>query len=291
MIEAGHGRAAIDAGHGQASMGRARATVRTLRAVAFVTYKEWAAYRSHMLLSLLVGPAYFLAQVFIWRAVFTGRERLGGFTLGELLRYYGAASVIYYLVMDFADWNLQMLVRTGRFLTCALRPMEHRTFALGQKLGHRLLGLVLEFLPVWLIFALVFRIALVPAAPGWCLVSVALGFLMMFLVNYSVGLLAFWLTRTDGVRALFRLARDLLAGTLVPLSFFPGPVQKLMLVLPFQFITYVPVRVFLGRYELAGVTLSLPAVVGLQAVAVVAMWLASGALSALAVRRYTGVGA
>jgi ABC-2 type transport system permease protein len=219
----------------------------TLRAVAFVTYKEWAAYRSHMLLSLLVGPAFFLTQVFIWRAVFAGRERLGGFTLGELLRYYGAASVIYYLVMDFADWNLQMLVRTGKFVTYALRPMSHRTFALGQKLGHRALGFALEFVPLWLIFALVFRIPLAPAAPGWTLISVALGFVMMLLVNYSVGLLAFWLTRTDGGRALFRLCRDLLAGTLIPLSFFPGAIQKAMLLLPFQLITYVPVRVFLGH--------------------------------------------
>ena len=42
-----------------------RASLKTLRAVAFVTWKEWAAYRSHMLLSLVVGPAFFLAQVFI----------------------------------------------------------------------------------------------------------------------------------------------------------------------------------------------------------------------------------
>jgi ABC-2 type transport system permease protein len=244
-----------------------------------------------MLLSLLVGPAFFLAQVFIWRAVFAGRERLGGFTLEEMLRYYGAAAVIYYLVMDFADWNLQMLVRTGRFLTFALRPLSHPFFALGQKLGHRVLGFFLEFVPVWLVFALVFRVRLVPAEPLWAVASVALGFLMMFLVNYAVGLLAFWFTRTDGVRALFRLCRDLLAGTLVPLSFFPGAVQKVMLVLPFQFITYVPVRVFLGRYELAGVTLSLPAVVGLQAVAVLVTWGLVTALSALALRRYTGVGA
>ncbi len=273
------------------ALARLRAGARTLRAVAFVTYKEWAAYRSHMLLSLFLGPAFFLAQVFVWRAVFAGRERMGGFTLDELLRYYGAAAVIYYLVMDFADWNLQMLVRTGKFVTFALRPMSHRTFALGQKLGHRTLGFFLEFIPVWLVFALVFRVPLVPAAPLWAILSIALGFLMMFLVNYAVGLLAFWFTRTDGVRALFRLCRDLLAGTLVPLSFFPGAVQKLMLVLPFQFITYVPVRVFLGRYELAGLTLSLPAVVGLQALAVAAMWAVSGGLAALAFRRYTGVGA
>jgi len=261
-----------------------------VRAVAVVTYKEWAAYRSHMLLSLFIGPAYFLAQGFIWRALYAGREELGGFRLEEMLLYYGTAAVTYYLTMDFADWNLQMLVRTGRFLTFALRPMDHRTFALAQKLGHRTLGLLFEFLPVWLIFTFAFRVRIWPAAPLWAALSLALAFLMMFLVNYSVGLLSFWLTRTDGIRALVRFARDLLAGTFLPLTLFPPVVQKVMLFLPFQFISYAPVRVVLGRYELAGVTLSLPAVVGLQALAVAAMWFVSGLLYRAGIRRYTGVG-
>lgn len=261
-----------------------------LRAVAVVTYKEWAAYRSHMLLSLVIGPAWFLAQGFIWRALFVGREELAGFRLEEMLRYYGTAAVIYYLTMDFADWNLQMLVRTGKFLTFALRPVDHRTFALAQKLGHRALGFVFEFLPVWLIFTFGFRVPLWPAAPFWALLSVALAFLMMFLVNYAVGLLSFWLTRTDGLRALVRFARDLLAGTLVPLTLFPAGVQKVMFFLPFQFISYVPVRVCLGHYQLGGVELSLPAVVACQAAAVVVMWLATGILYRTGIRRYTGVG-
>ncbi len=262
-----------------------------LRAVAVVTYKEWAAYRSHMLLSLFIGPAWFLAQGFIWRSLFAGREELGGFRLEEMLRYYGTAAVIYYVTFDFADWNLQMLVRTGKFLTFALRPVSHRTFALAQKLGHRALGFVFEFVPVWLIFTFGFRVPLWPARPAWALVSVALAFLMMFLVNYAVGLLSFWLTRTDGIRALVRFARDLLAGSLVPLTLFPAGLQKVMFFLPFQFISYVPVRVFLGDYRLGGIALPIPAVVGCQAIAVAVMWLATGALYRMGIRRYTGVGA
>lgn len=262
-----------------------------IRSVATVTFKEWAAYRSHMLLSLFIGPAYFLAQGFLWRALYVGHEELGGFRLEEMLRYCGTAAVASYLTMDFADWNLQMLIRTGRFLTFALRPIDHRTFALAQKLGHRTLGFLFELLPVWLIFTFGFGVRIWPAEPLWAALSLALAFLMMFLVNYSVGLLSFWLTRTDGLRALVRFARDLLAGTFVPLTLFPPLVQKVMLFLPFQFIGYAPVRVVLGRYELGGVTLSLPAVVGCQAVAVAAMWVVSGLLYRAGIRRYTGVGA
>lgn len=264
---------------------------RILKAVAFATYKEWAAYRSHMLLSLLVGPAFFLAQVFIWKAVYTGRETIAGFSLQNMLFYFGAATIITYLIMDFADWNLQMLIHTGRFLTFALRPLSHQFFALSQKVGHRALGFLFEFIPVWLIFALVFRIPLLPARPFWAVLSIGLGFMMMFFVNYSVGILAFWLTRTDGIRSLFRIFRDVLAGAFIPLTFFPDAIQKVLFFLPFQFITYVPVRVFIGTYALAGISLDLPQIVGIQAAAVCVMWCVSGLLFRLGIRRYTGVGA
>jgi ABC-2 type transport system permease protein len=264
---------------------------RAMRAVAAATYKEWAAYRSHMLLSLVVGPLGFLAQFFIWTSLFAGRNELGGFSLAGMLRYYGAAAAIYYLTMDFADWNLQMLVRSGKFLAYCLRPMEHRFFALSQKVGHRVLGAVFEFLPVWLIFALVFGIVLVPAEPAWAVASILLAFLMMFLINYTVGALSFWLVRTDGIRSLFRFARDLLAGAFIPLTFFPEAAQKLLFFLPFQFATYLPIRVFLGSYSLGGIALSVPEAVAAQALAVAIMWLVSGAVFRLGLKRYTGVGA
>jgi ABC-2 type transport system permease protein len=264
---------------------------RILKAVAFVTYKEWAAYRSHMLLTIVIGPAFFLAQRFIWSAVYGGHAVVAGFTLDGMLGYYGVSTLVYYLTMDFADWNLQMHIRTGSFLTFMLRPLSHRFYALSQKVGHRALGFLFEFLPVWLMFAFVFRITLIPAYWLWGILSVALAFLMMFLLNYSTGILAFWLVRTNGIRALAVFFRDVLAGAIVPLSLFPLPVQLVMFCLPFQFASYVPVRVLLGHYELAGISMGLPAIVGLQAVAVLLMWLVTELLWRAGVRRYTGVGA
>ncbi len=264
---------------------------RILQSVAFVTYKEWAAYRSHMVVSLFVGPVLFLVQVFIWSAVFSGRETVHGLTLEQMITYYAVVAVINYFIFDFADWNLQMLIRSGKFLTFLLRPVSHRYFALSQKVGHRSLGLWLELTPVVLIFIFLFHINLRPAYPIWALISIALSFLMMFLVNYCIGMAAFWLTNTDGIRRMFMILRDVCAGMFIPLSFFPEMLQKVMFVLPFQFITYVPTRVFIGSYELAGFTMTIPQIVGLQVIAVCCMWFVSELLWRMGIRRFTGVGA
>ena len=262
----------------------------TLRAVAFATYKEWAAYRSHIFVSLFVGPIYFLVQVFIWRAVFATRDTINGLTLEQTIAYYGIAALIHYVTMDFADWSLQMLIRTGRFLTFMLRPMSHRFFAFSQKVGHRLLGFWMEFIPVYLLFTFVLKIRLIPAYPFWTLISVGLSFVMLFLINYCIGITGFWLTRTYGVRRIFLFARDVCSGVFIPLVFLPDAFQKLLFFLPFQFVTYVPIRVFLGSYELGDIRLTIPQIVGVQALAVLAMMLFSEVLWRLGIKKFTGVG-
>ena len=143
-----------------------------------------------------------------------------------------------------------MLIHTGKFLTFVMRPINHVYFAFSQKVGHRILGIIFEFIPLLLVFTLVLKIRLVPAVPVWLAMSVILGFVMMFLVDYCVGITAFWLTWTSGVRRMFLLMRDICSGVLVPLTLFPGFLQKVFFFLPFQYITYVPIRVFIGSRRL-----------------------------------------
>ncbi len=262
-----------------------------LKAVAFVTYKEWSAFRSHITVSLLVGPIYFWVQLFIWKAVYAAKPAINGFSLEQIISYYGITAMISYLIYDSADWNLQMLIHSGKFLTFMLRPVSHQFFALAQKVGHRCLGFWLEFVPIYLIFWFGFRIRLIPAALGWTMLSIGLSFILFFQVHYCSGISAFWLTRNGGVRRMLQLLRDICAGVFIPLPFFPPVVQKVLFFLPFQFITYVPVRVFLGSYELAGMHYSIPQIVGLQALAVLVMAVVTELLWRLGISQFTGVGA
>ena len=261
-----------------------------IKSVAFVTYKEWSAYRSHMLVSLFVGPVNFLVQYFIWHAVYSTRGSINGLTLEQMIAYFGAAAVINYIIYDSADWNLNMLIHTGRFVTYIIRPLSHRLFAFSQKVGHRLLGIIIEAVPVYLIITFVFGVRLVPADPFWAVLSIALGFVMYFLINYCIGIIGFWLVRAEGVRRMVQILNMVLRGTFIPLVFFPDALQKVLFFLPFQYAMYVPVRVFAGSYELAGWSFTLPQITGIQALAVIIMFFVTELLWRLGVRRFTGVG-
>ena len=260
------------------------------KAVVQATYKENFAFRSNMVVSLITQPVYFLVQYFIWQAVFSAHNTVSGFTLDTMLYYYAVSSLMGFLNWDSADGTLQRLIQTGKFITFQLRPVSHLYYAFFEKVGHRILAFWLEMLPI-LGFYLLFGIRPIPAKPVWAIISIALSFILEFLINYTIGTIAFWLVKTDGVRRAVLVFKDICSGMLLPLTLFPSAIQKILFFLPFQFSAYVPARVFMGNYELAGITMSIPQVVGLQVVMVVVTLLLNRLIWFFGVKRFTGVGA
>ncbi len=259
-------------------------------AIAAVTWKEWAAFRSHMAVSLFTGPLRFLVMTWIWTSTASTGSRAAGMDVVDLVTYSGLAILVGYAVFDFADWNLQMLVRTGAYSNHLLQPMHHAWYALSQKLGHRALALLVEAVPVWVLVSLFLGRPLLPHHPVWFLLSAGLGFLLMFVVNYASGLVGFWLVRAEGVRRCVVLVRDLLGGAMLPLSFFPAAVQPLLFLTPYPWALYIPLRLGTGHVEILGRIVEPAQAVGLQALVLAASLTGLTILDALARRRFLAAG-
>jgi ABC-2 type transport system permease protein len=265
-------------------------------AIASATIKEYIVYRTHMMVSLFVGPVYFIVQYFIWTSVYGGAIGGGGGAIKgieymQMIRYFGVVSLIGYITWDSADWNLSMLIRTGKFLTFTLRPVHHPFFALSQKIGHRILGTLFEALPCAVIFTLLFRINLRPSNIPWTILSIILAVFIFFYVSYIIGIASFWVVESAGIRQFYYLLSGVFSGSFIPLVFFPKPLQILQFFLPFQYTSYIPAMVFIGKYTLGDIELSIPAVVGIQALALLCLYLVSEFLYNTAMKRFTAVGA
>jgi len=261
------------------------------KAIVFATIKEYLVYRSHMMVSLFVGPVYFIIQYFIWTAVYGDGGAIKGIEYYQMIRYFGILTLIGYFTWDSADWNLSMLIRTGKFLTFALRPIHHPFFALSQKIGHRLLAAFIEALPCAIIFIFLFKIDLTPSNIPWTVLSIVLASFIYFFVSYIIGIASFWIVESQGIRSFYNLLNGVFSGSFIPLVFFPKTLQIILFFLPFQYTSYVPAMVFIGNYTLGDIQLSIPAIVGIQALALIFFYLVSELLYSTAMKRFSAVGA
>jgi len=94
------------------------------------------------------------------------------------------------------------------------------------------------------------------------LISIALGYVISFLIDYSASLLGFWLTQTSGVLCAKWSVVRILGGTYVPLWVFPPVLGQVILFLPFAGVSYVPLSILVGRTEPS----QIPAAFGMQMV-------------------------
>ena len=78
---------------------------------------------------------------------------------------------------------------------------------------------------------------------------------------------------------------------LIPLSFFPEIIQRIMIFLPFQYTNYIPAMVWTGNTAIGAMGLTIPRAVMYQAIAVIFTALLSEVLYRSSIKRFTAVGA
>src|SRR5665213_345844 len=82
-----------------------------------------------------------------------------------------------------------------------------------------------------------------PAVLAAFALSFLLGYLVNFFLNFLMNCVAFWTLETFAMQLMVRWFSDLLSGQIVPLIFFPGLLQKIVLALPFAAIYSTPLLI------------------------------------------------
>lgn len=225
-------------------------------AIYRTTLKNTLAYRFSMLFSLLSGPLYAIVSYTIWQAIFSATERaqIAGFTFEQMTTYVVINAVTGYLIWDNVNEHLANSIKKGNFSVFMLKPLSFIRYQFICKVAHRTMAAFIEFLPVAIILGLFVGFDVYKTQNlFFYLGAVAIAFVTRYLINLILGIFAFWVVETHGVFFIYRSTSIILNGNLLPLSFFPLVVQKIFFLLPFQFIAYVPARMFMGNYVLGGI--------------------------------------
>jgi ABC-2 type transport system permease protein len=217
---------------------------------------ERMVYRVNCFLEILSGILSSLIIVFLWIAIYrySGRDIVGGYSLGQMVTYLLGAGLINSFILTTAEnRETSESIQDGTLSTLLIQPINPYGIwfvrDLGSKAFYFLLGLtgymvVFFFFRQYLLFStsfghlFLFMLSLIFAA------------LLQFFLFEALSLLAFWVENTYGIRFTMRVIMDVIAGAIVPLSFFPLILQKVFLALPFPFLIYLPMRIYLGKISL-----------------------------------------
>jgi ABC-2 type transport system permease protein len=191
---------------------------------------------------------------FIWRAVFQNAAGpIAGFSLPQILTYVSVGWILRSFYWNTIDQEMAYEVIEGKIAMDFIKPVSVQWMWLARAMGESAFRLILLTAPTAVVVTLLFPV-LPPASKlkfALFLIAAIGSFFIMGALNFLIGTCAIPLTSILAlIRAKFWLI-ELLSGLLIPLSFFPRPLQIISSWLPFEHIANTPLQIYLGRLSLA----------------------------------------
>ncbi len=147
-------------------------------------------------------------------------------------------------------------VKSGTIAMRLLKPISFSATYLYEELGRKIIQIVMISVPI-LGGILLFQFFNSHEVPfnlvNFVLffVSSTLAYLLNFYFNLCFGFSAFILKNLWGANLMKNSIVNFMSGTLIPLSFFPDIISRILQFSPFASLIYTPVTIYLGRYTLA----------------------------------------
>lgn len=224
--------------------------------IARRSFHRATVYRSAYIAGLLTNAFFGALMSFVYLAVYADGGSVAGFTLRHAISYTWLTQSLIAIGAGWVSWDIAQTIRSGDVVTDLTRPWSFYGYWLSRSLGERSFNLLVRGALTYLIGVLYFN-AMLPALPQLLAfaAAISLSLLVSFAFTFLVNLTAFWLIDATGVALIANILMGFFSGFVLPLAFFPPPLEAFARLLPFQAISGLPAQVFLGQ-------ISGPALVG-----------------------------
>ncbi|WP_058303667.1 ABC transporter permease [Gorillibacterium timonense] len=253
--------------------------------IAGKSVQNTISYRLSYFMNLFAGWIGLFSMYYLWKAIYSGRSELAGFTWEEMKAYLVVTFIANSLLSYYSETRISSKILDGSVAIDLLKPIDFQKARFAETLGSCLIeGAVGAVLVGILGLAVIdVRLSMDWQTGGLLMISLACSLLVKFGIVYLTALLCFWTTGSLGLVWARQAVTNLLSGALVPLAFFPTGLERFALVLPFQSIVHTPASLALGNLSGAAAL----EMVGLQLFWAIFLWFAGKLLWSRAVRQIT----
>ncbi|MBT7903727.1 hypothetical protein HN587_07730 [Candidatus Woesearchaeota archaeon] len=261
----------------------------------FAGIKIALAYKFEFFIALVTTPISLFIFYFLWKSIYAFSEVsiIRGYTFEELVTYFVLSMIVSFFVWSDVDAWLEHEIVKGNMVGWLLRPISYLRNEFCFETGLKMLSFAIQAVPI----AIGAHFILDLNFTSWIYLGISaftvlVASLIIFLISFLIGTCAFWLQRIRGVRRLKRGFILLLSGGLLPLTFFPSWWENISHFLPFEYMRFVPINIYLGKYTFTGAGFeNILIVVGVQVAWALFLYICAKILWKSAIKKFSGSGA
>jgi ABC-2 type transport system permease protein len=178
---------------------------------------------------------------------YSGKSSIVGYQLTQMVWYFACLSIIWQSIWNGVDSNISQRILSGSMAVDLLRPLSIFKFELAQAISGRILAVGLQTLPCLVLYAMLcYPSFLTLVSSLEFIIVLVMAFILYFLINYLIGLSSFFIKSNLSLQGMRNIIVILTSGGGIPLDFYPKWFLQINCYLPFQYIFYWPIQIFLN---------------------------------------------
>ena len=199
--------------------------------------------------NIIMQTIIMITSAYFWRALYTGRSVVNGVDAGSMQTYIIISSALSVLLITNVERRIGRSVEKGSVATDMMKPISLFGMFLAEDIGSIIALIFQNMLPILLIGSLMIKVPVMADIRNlpMFVISVVESFLINWLIAALFGMMAFATINNNALIQVKKHLIRLLAGSIIPIWFFPESVSKVLSALPFVYIYQLPLSIYIGR--------------------------------------------
>lgn len=257
--------------------------------VAQNTWFENLEYRFNFVMWRLRVMLQLITVYALWYALLPVGHQVFGYTQSTMLTYVLGTAIIGAFVFSARSQSIADEINSGELSNFLIRPMSYFQYHFFRDIGDKGLNIIFSIIEFTFLVILLKPPLFIQTNPELILctiIAVILGILLFFCCNVLLGMVGFWSPEVWAPRFIFMTSLTFFSGALFPLDILPHQIFRFFQILPFGYMLYFPLKVYLGQIPIGDILLGL----GISLVWVLILFLISKSLWEKGLKQYAAQG-
>jgi len=214
------------------------------------SFAEYMAYRLNFILWRLRVVISILITYFLWLAIYQGRQIIFNYDKQAMFTYIVLLTFLQGIVFSTQTFRVAEEINNGTLSNYLLRPVNFIAYNLFRDISDKLINTFFSIIEIALILFILRPDFFWQTDPGRLILFMAaiiVSTILYFFINLTLSFIGFWSREVWAPRFIFFIIVTFLAGTYFPLDIFPVAIYKILELLPFTYLIFFPLKIYLGH--------------------------------------------
>lgn len=221
--------------------------------VARLTWDETFSYRLNFTMWRVRTIIQLLTMYFLWLAIIPENGNILGYSRTFMLTYILGTSLISSIIIASRSYEVGTEINNGNLSNFLIRPINYFMYWFARDIGDKGMNITFSIIELFLLFLILKPPIFLQTEISFLLLaalSAGLGLLMYFFISFLLGMIGFWSPEVWAPRFIFLTVLTFFSGGLFPLDILPKPIFSFFELLPFPYLLYFPLKIYLGQLPL-----------------------------------------